>query len=142
MTTKKQYPQEWNIWYGIKYRCGNPKFPKYLNLDYDSRWELFENFLSDMGTRPSPRHSIDRIDNTAGYSPQNCRWATQSEQNRNKDFWFRAAYPDYDEYWEKAKQKGIPGNTWNYRIRRGLTPKQAYELVDGRRRLPRSDADE
>lgn len=44
----------------------------------------FENFLADMGERPSPKHSIDRIDNDRGYEPGNCRWATRTEQNTNK----------------------------------------------------------
>lgn len=72
------------------HRCYNEDHGQYH--DYGGRgitvsleWRLgFENFLNDMGERPSDDHSIDRIDNTLGYSKENCKWSTRSEQNYNR----------------------------------------------------------
>jgi len=48
------------------------------------RWHNFENFLADMGSRPDPKLTLERVDNDKGYSPENCKWATRKEQYRNK----------------------------------------------------------
>lgn len=75
-------------WSSLFGRCYNPKNPNYDNyggrgITVCDRWrESFENFLADMGERP-PGTSLDRRDNDLGYSKENCRWATQTEQMFN-----------------------------------------------------------
>ena len=80
---------EYKVWAGLKDRCTNPNSNVYRNyggrgIRVCDEWSVFENFIADMGSRPSARHSIDRIDNDGNYEPKNCRWATQKDQCRNR----------------------------------------------------------
>lgn len=87
--TSKTTP-EYGAWQKAKFRCSNPNDPFYPDyggrgITMCQRWrESFEAFLADMGTRPGPGYSLDRIDNDRGYEPGNCRWATALEQAANR----------------------------------------------------------
>ena len=78
----------YRIWRNMLSRCQNANVPAYSNyggrgISVCSEWETFENFLADMGERPEGL-TLDRIDNDGNYEPGNCRWASTSEQGRNK----------------------------------------------------------
>lgn len=81
---------EYLTWMAMRCRCNNPEHDNYKNyggrgIKVCDRWdELFVNFFADMGPRPSPKHSLDRINNDGNYEPGNCRWATAKEQSRNR----------------------------------------------------------
>lgn len=85
----KHKSTEYTVWQAIKnrtLRITAKDFAKYgaVGIGICDEWLSFENFLRDMGPRPSPKHSIDRIDNAKGYSKENCRWADATTQCRNK----------------------------------------------------------
>jgi len=79
---------EYRAWQCMRSRCLNPKDKAYKNyggrgIGVCERWSSFESFLADMGLRASKDHSLDRIDVQGNYEPNNCRWATRSEQMKN-----------------------------------------------------------
>lgn len=97
-------------------------------IDIENRWvESFENFLADMGERPKGK-TLDRIDNTKGYFKDNCRWATQSEQNRNKSTNVILTYQGKTMCaidW--AKEIGIHRDTIRKRLKRNLPIEQVLK---------------
>jgi len=121
---------EYVAWRDCRNRCNNPNTHNFADyggrgISVCKRWDDLENFLADMGPRPEGC-SLDRIDNDLGYSPENCKWSTNSEQSRNK------RNNRYIEAWgitlllcEWAEISGLNQRTISSRIDRGWTPEDA-----------------
>jgi len=121
----KKLGSTYKVWRSMKKRCEIPSdtaYSKYgaVGIKICKRWNKFENFLKDMGERPSLNHSIDRINNNSNYTPQNCRWATTKEQSRNRthNIWIeykgeRLILADW------ALKLKIGAATINYRLKAG-----------------------
>jgi len=121
-------------WADMRKRCRNPRSTHYRHyggrgIRVCDRWQGengFVYFLEDMGRKPSPAHSIDRIDVDGDYCPENCRWATAREQESNKRnsvyitaFGKTLWLPDW------AAETGISTDTIRYRIKQGWNPEVA-----------------
>lgn len=89
-TKGKKYSSEYACWRAMLSRCSNESQQSFAlygakGISVCDRWsQSFELFLADMGRKPSKAHSIDRIDYCGDYEPSNCRWATVTQQSRNK----------------------------------------------------------
>ncbi len=139
---------EYLAWQGMLYRRYNQKFKQYA--DYGGRgigvcdqWrKSFEAFYADMGPRPSNNHSIERLNNSLGYSPKNCTWADKVHQQRNtRRNHLLQLNGETMPISAWAEKTGISKNTILKRIRTGWTERETLTTpVDIKMRNKRSHA--
>jgi hypothetical protein len=128
---------EYASWQHMVNRCQNPKTDCFENyggrgITVCDRWATsFENFRADMGPRPSLAHTLDRIDNEKGYSPDNCRWATRRVQLCNRrNARLVSIGGETKTITEWAESLGISRNTLTYRLDvMRLTPVEALGVT-------------
>lgn len=131
---RRAYVTERRAYMDAKQRCTNPKHARWG--DYGGRgitmcdkWlRGFAYFIADVGEKPSPTHSLDRIDNERGYSPDNCRWATAAEQVANrrprKDTLWLTIDDETKPLRAWARQYGLDPASIIHRQRKGLTGRE------------------
>lgn len=101
--------REHATWLDMRNRCRNPDAHNYgryggRGIKVCERWDVFENFLADMGPKPGKGYSIERRDNDGDYEPSNCKWATATEQSRNRRGVYR---PEEDQKIRDAVARGL-----------------------------------
>lgn len=120
---------EYRCWASMKFRCLNQnsaEWHKYggRGISVCERWLTFANFLEDMGKRPA-LYTIDRIDNSRGYEPSNCRWASYTQNNRNRRSNVNITiYGTTKCLSEWAKEVGLQPSTIRWRLKRGESGEQ------------------
>jgi hypothetical protein len=132
-TLRITHKAEHIAWIHMIHRCHTPTDYAYQNygalgITVCARWrESFENFLEDMGPRPSTDHSLDRYpDKYGNYEPSNCRWATPLEQSQNTKANHNVTIDGETKcVAEWIRLKGITGGSVYCRIARGMSPFEA-----------------
>lgn len=136
----------YNLWTQIRDRCTHPASKHYNRYggrgirvaeQWDSSFECFmADILADIGPKPSPDYSLDRIDNDKGYEPGNVRWATRFDQaNNTRRNIYLTASGETKSIAQWARETGIAWTTISGRQRKGLSPEQCL----GREDLPITD---
>lgn len=132
----RKVPPEYHSWKGMRHRCTiptNDKYPLYggRGIKVCDRWMTsFQTFLEDVGPKPGPGYSLDRIDVNGNYEPGNVRWADQKQQCRNKRCNRIVQYAGSDmTVAEVTDLTGVDGSHLRYHLKQGRTADEAVAIV-------------
>ncbi len=123
---------EYAVWKGMKARCENKNHDAYdryggRGIKYCLRWKKFDNFLADMGPRPSG-FTLERTNNARGYEPGNCRCASPKDQaNNRRDNHMLTIGGETMTISQWAEKTGVNRTTINYRLNAGYSPEEAIK---------------
>ena len=140
-TRGESYTPEYRAWYYMLKRCYDESNPAYHNygargIGVCKRWQGQKGlacFISDMGRRPSPKHTLERKDNNADYSPKNCTWTTRASQARNRRTTRLLTMDGRTQCMKDwAEEYGINQNTLAYRLKTGRSLKEALTVQGGK----------
>lgn len=137
MNTPEHKTTEYRTWVNMIQRCENPRHISYK--DYGAKgitvcaeWRHnYKAFLAHVGRKPSPKHSIDRINSAGNYEPGNVRWATRLEQGRNRRQGLLTVNGVTRHIWEWGELSGIPRRVISLRVRRGMSAERAISRPVG-----------
>lgn len=145
---------EYRVWAAMIDRCQRPAAADYdryggRGITVCARWQDFDQWLSDLGARPTDEHSLDRVDNDGNYEPGNVRWATRIEQANNKRSNHKVSYRgEMMSIADAVRAAGsvITREAAGCRIKNGWTVEEAVETPplfrrDSQRRIIREPAD-
>lgn len=136
-TNSHKRDRTYTAWFSMKSRCNRKSDKEYRRyggsgVTYAKRWESFENFLYDMGVCPE-QLTLDRVDPTGDYTPENCRWATRFEQSQNLRTTRRFEFDG--KCWtisELAQTYDIPRGRVKYLLtEKGLTVREMLGVLHG-----------
>lgn len=124
----------YNTWSNMHSRCSNPNSAEFRNyggrgISVCPEWDDFWRFVEDMGEKPHPSYSIDRINNDLGYRPSNCRWASKSDQSKNRRV---SVFLTHDgetmcmKDW--ARRLGVTAPTIRNRLKNGMSVAEAVTM--------------
>jgi hypothetical protein len=139
----KLNPQEFKTWRSVKSRC-NPiysgvgsYYQRQGTLACDRWINSFKDFLADMGKKPTPKHTIDRIRGSGNYEPSNCRWITQQEQAENikSNRWLETKEGERKVSAHWSKKLELHPSTVCQRLRRGWSEEEALTTPSKRPHL-------
>lgn len=130
---------EYKVWKDMRTRCSNINNKEYHNygergIVVCDRWKSFANFLEDMGSKPSPFHSLDRIDVNGNYEPSNCRWADIETQANNKRCTPKILFNGEEKTMQQwCRALNIEHSKVAYRLSTGKTLEESFAKTDYRK---------